>query len=277
MSIVVSGLNKRFPIGKGNAAVVASNNISFELEPGESLGLVGESGSGKTTVARMLVGLETPDAGTISIDGRDRALKRRGASGRKERAAEIQMVFQDPYGSLDRRLSVGQCLGQSLKLQQPLRGVELKKPIAELMDSVRMESGLIDSFPHQLSGGQRQRLAIARALASSPKLLVLDEAVSALDVSVQAQILDVLNEIRAERGIALLFVSHDLAVIQEVSDKVLVMYRGDAVEQGSTSAVLEDPQHIYTRLLISSVPGPGWDPDEVMKRRREFMELSMAR
>lgn len=277
MSIVVRELCKSFDMGKGRSAVVAANKVSFDLAPGESLGLVGESGSGKTTVARMLVGLETPDSGSVEIAGRDRALNRRGAAGRKERAAEIQMVFQDPYGSLDRRLSVSQCLGQALKLQSPLRGDELQRAITELMNSVRLEPRLLSSFPHQLSGGQRQRLAIARALASSPKLLVLDEAVSALDVSVQAQILQVLNEIRAERGIALLFVSHDLAVIQEVSDKVMVMYRGDPIEQGIVSDVLQNPQHDYTKLLISSVPGLGWDPDEVMARRREFDLLQSVR
>lgn len=262
----VAGLQKAFRVGAGN--VVACNNVSFTIPPGGSMGLVGESGSGKSTIARMLVGLEAPDAGTIHVRGRQLGTRERGRAARLRRAKEIQMVFQDPYGSLDRRLTVAQCLDQAMKLHGLTSGAAR---VAELLDQVGLLTKHGDSKPHQLSGGQRQRVAIARCLAIEPSVMVLDEAVSALDVSVQAQILALLNEIRASSGIALLFVSHDLAVVSEVTDDVLVMYRGSIMEQGPTGRVLNAPEHSYTKLLISSMPGPGWDPADVLQRRAAFI------
>ncbi|QSZ47102.1 ATP-binding cassette domain-containing protein [Arthrobacter sp. D5-1] len=260
----VDGLQKAFRVGAGN--VVACNNVSFAIPPGGSMGLVGESGSGKSTIARMLVGLETPDAGTIHVRGRQLGTRERGRAARLRRAKEIQMVFQDPYGSLDRRLTVAQCLDQAMRLH----GVSGSSRVAALLDQVGLLAKHGDSKPHQLSGGQRQRVAIARCLAIEPSVMVLDEAVSALDVSVQAQILALLNEIRSSSGIALLFVSHDLAVVSEVTDDVLVMYRGSILEQGPTGRVLNAPEHSYTKLLISSMPGPGWEPKDVLQRRAAF-------
>ncbi|WP_458107960.1 ATP-binding cassette domain-containing protein [Arthrobacter sp. R3-55] len=262
----VAGLQKAFRVGAGN--VVACNNVSFTIPPGGSMGLVGESGSGKSTIARMLVGLETPDAGTIHVRGRQLGTRERGRAARLRRAKEIQMVFQDPYGSLDRRLTVAQCLDQAMKLHGLDSG---SSRVAALLDQVGLLVKHGESKPHQLSGGQRQRVAIARCLAIEPSVMVLDEAVSALDVSVQAQILALLNEIRSSSGIALLFVSHDLAVVSEVTDDVLVMYRGSIMEQGPTGRVLNAPEHSYTKLLISSMPGPGWDPADVLQRRAAFM------
>lgn len=263
----VDGLQKAFRVGVGE--VVACNNVSFAIPPGGSMGLVGESGSGKSTIARMLVGLETPDAGTIHVRGRQLGMRERGRAARLRRAKEIQMVFQDPYGSLDRRLTVAQCLDQAMRLHG-FSGPSRAARVAALLDQVGLLPKHGDSKPHQLSGGQRQRVAIARCLAIEPSVMVLDEAVSALDVSVQAQILALLNEIRASSGIALLFVSHDLAVVSEVTDDVLVMYRGSILEQGPTDRVLNAPEHSYTKLLISSMPGPGWDPADVLKRRAAF-------
>jgi ABC-type glutathione transport system ATPase component len=258
--IMVEGLCKTYA---GSPPTVAARDISFSIGAGESLGVVGESGSGKTTVARMLVGLTVPDAGTVRVNGVE-IHKGRGRAARLERARAIQMVFQDPYTSLDRRMSVEGCLTDVLRRHRSEVGID------ELLDQVGLRQQLKSSRPHELSGGQRQRVAIARALAVRPKVLVLDEAVSALDVSVQARILALLNEIRAELGIALVFVSHDLAVVGEVTDRIVVMYRGADVEQNDTGALLRRPQHPYTQMLLSSAPGPGWQPERVGELRAAF-------
>lgn len=266
-------LHRVFRMGRGATDVTAVNRVSFSIERGESLGLVGESGSGKSTIARILVGLEAPDAGSLTVGGVDQLARPRGRAARLARARAVQMVFQDPNGSLDRRLSVSETLGRAMRLHGiATSAADARARTLALLDRVGLTERHADVKPHELSGGQRQRVAIARALAVEPDLLVLDEAVSALDVSVQAQVLDLLGEIRRDTGVGYLFVSHDLAVIQEVCERVLVLYRGTVVEEGPTDQVLSAPQHAYTRLLISSTPGPGWDPERVVRDRMTFTQ-----
>ncbi|MEU8529886.1 MULTISPECIES: ABC transporter ATP-binding protein [Streptomyces] len=252
--LVVEGLCKRY----GDHAAV--DDVSFTLAPGSSLAVVGESGSGKTTTVRMLVGLERADAGTVRLDGRDRSARPRNRSERLARAREIQMVFQDPYLSLDPRITVSGCLDEVLRLHTALDASGRRARVTELLDQVGLGAREATALPRRLSGGQRQRVAIARALAVEPRVLVLDEAVAALDVSIQAQILDLLTTIRREAGIGYLFVTHDLAVVRHIADQVLVLKSGKVVETGPTDRVLEAPEHPYTRLLLASVPRRGWDP-----------------
>nr|WP_206314395.1 ATP-binding cassette domain-containing protein [Streptomyces coryli] len=257
----VTNLRKTYPL-PGGTRLTAVDDVSFTVPRGGSTGIVGESGSGKTTVARMLVGLVRPDSGAIAVAGQARSARARGAAARLARAREIQMVFQDPYVSLDPRLTARQCLRTALRLHRrpEARGCTEEERIAELLDQVGLGAREADARPHGLSGGQRQRLAIARALAVDPRVLVLDEAVAALDVSIQAQILQLLAEIRAATGVALVFVSHDLAVVRHVTDDTLVMRRGQPVEHGRTAEVLAAPAHPYTRALLAAVPRAGWDP-----------------
>ncbi|MEU6624914.1 ATP-binding cassette domain-containing protein [Streptomyces litmocidini] len=252
--LVVDGLRKRY----GDHTAV--DGVSFALTPGSCLALVGESGSGKTTTVRMLVGLERPDGGTVRLDGRDRSTRARGRAERLARAREIQMVFQDPYLSLDPRVTVAGCLDEVLRLHTGLDRDGRRARVSELLDQVGLGAREASALPRGLSGGQRQRVAIARALAVEPRVLVLDEAVAALDVSIQAQILELLGAIRRESGIGYLFVTHDLAVVRHVADEVLVLRSGRVVETGPVARVLDAPEHPYTRLLLDSVPRRGRRP-----------------
>ncbi|MGW1177568.1 ABC transporter ATP-binding protein [Kitasatospora sp. NPDC002543] len=262
----VTGLCRTF------GTVRAVDEVSFALAAGGSLGIVGESGSGKTTTARIVVGLEPADEGRVTVRGRPRGGRVRGRAERLARAREVQMVFQDPYLSLDPRTSVGAALRETLRLHFP--GTDHPARIRELLDQVGLGTRAAEALPRELSGGQRQRVAIARALAVQPAVLVLDEAVAALDVSVQAQVLNLLADIRERTGIGYLFITHDLGVVRCVTDEVVVMRHGRIVESGPTARVLDSPRHAYTRLLLESVPRPGWDPDRIAAARRALRDDS---
>jgi peptide/nickel transport system ATP-binding protein len=259
--LAVEGLTKTFSVkralgGGGRMQVQAVRDVSFSLPSGGSLGVVGESGSGKTTIARMLVGLERPTAGRIVLQGAELAAKPSRAE-RRERARAIQIVFQDPYTSLDPHQSVRRALDEVQGVHFARTQAERTTRTQELLDAVGLGVKEARSLPRELSGGQRQRVAIARALAAEPAILVLDEAVSALDVSIQAQILNLLADLRHELALTYILISHDLAVVRQVADDVLVMYRGRAVETGPVDTILAAPSHPYTQRLLESVPRPG--------------------
>jgi oligopeptide transport system ATP-binding protein len=232
---------------------VAVDDVSFDIAAGGSMAIVGESGSGKTTIAKMIVGLLAPTSGTITACGHDRSGPARGAAERRRRGSEIQIVFQDPYSSLDPRQSGESAIDEVLALHRGGSRDERARRVAELGDLVGLDPRQLSALPRALSGGQRQRVAIARALAAEPQLLILDESVAALDVSIQAQVLNLLADVRARTGVSYLLISHDLAVVRQITDEVIVMHRGQVVERGATLEVLDDPQHDYTRLLRSSV------------------------
>ena len=262
-AVSVSGLTKDFRVADrhGRRSVfTAVSDVSFTVPAGGSLGLVGESGSGKTTTARMLVGLETPTAGRIEVLGHDRSRPARAAAERRRRARELQIVFQDPYTSLDPSQTVRAAVDEVLRAHSGLEGPARAARLAELLDQVGFDERQASARPRELSGGQRQRVAIARALAADPRVLILDEAVSALDVSIQAQILNLLVDIREATGIAYLLISHDLAVVRHLCDSVVVLRRGRVVESGECGAVLDSPADEYTRVLRASVPVAGWRP-----------------
>jgi peptide/nickel transport system ATP-binding protein len=250
---VVKVFRLRSKRGRKRIDVPAVNGVSFELRAGESLGIVGESGAGKSTMARILVGLEPPTSGRVSLAGREvSALPSRAE--RMARGRVVQMVFQDPYTSLDPRQSVSSALNEVQRVHFHRTRSARAHRTHQLLDAVGLGSREANAYPRGLSGGQRQRVAIACALAAEPQLLVLDEAVSALDVSVQAQILNLLTRLRRELGLAYIVISHDLAVARQLCDEVLVMYRGEVVERGPIQAVLAAPRDEYTRGLLASIP-----------------------
>jgi peptide/nickel transport system ATP-binding protein len=238
--------------------VAALQGVSFTLQPGRSLGVVGESGSGKSTLARLVMALEPPTAGHVRFDGQD--LHALPAPALRAARAGFQMVFQDPYGSLDPRRSVGQTVAEPLALLHPPgtpppTRAEQRERAAAALDEVGLAASDLDKFPHEFSGGQRQRIAIARALITRPRLIVADEPVSALDVSVQAQVLNLLLDLQQRHGLAYLFISHDLAVVDWVCDEVLVLQQGRVVEQGPPATLFTRPQHPYTQALLAAMPG----------------------
>ncbi len=254
----VVGLGKRYRLPRESllkppAVLQALDDVSFELHAGRSLGIVGESGSGKSTLARLVMALETPSAGQVWLDGQD--LHALDAASLRRMRMQIQMVFQDPYGSLDPRRTVQQTVSEPLALLQGAGKDEQRRRTAEVLEAVGLQPGDGAKYPHEFSGGQRQRIAIARALVTRPRLIVADEPVSALDVSVQAQVLNLMQDLQDAHGLTYLFISHDLSVIDLVCDDVVVLQSGRIVEQGPADQVFRDPQHAYTRRLIDAVPG----------------------
>jgi ABC-type glutathione transport system ATPase component len=233
--------------------VHALNGVSFTIEAGRSLGIVGESGSGKSTLARLVMALDKPTAGNVKLLGRDlHALPREEL---RQARRDIQMVFQDPYGSLDPRQTVAQIVAEPLAAQGASRD-EQHQRAADVLASVGLRSSDLGKYPHEFSGGQRQRIAIARALVTRPRLIVADEPVSALDVSVQAQVLNLMQDLQAQFGITYMLISHDLAVVQHLCDDVAVLWQGRIVEQGPPERLFRDAQHPYTRALLEAVPEP---------------------
>ncbi|WP_020380565.1 ABC transporter ATP-binding protein [Leucobacter salsicius] len=262
--IEVAHLKRTFHLSR-KASVAALDDVSCELRAGTCLAIVGESGSGKSTLARVVVGLESPDSGTVRIAGRDvkPTTARREL---RERAKLVQMVFQDPQGSLNRSLPVSATINEMLEAHRPdLDKAGRRARVLELFAEVGLTERHADAKPSALSGGQKQRVAIARALAAEPQIIVLDEAVSALDVSVQAQVLELLKKLREEHGLSYLFITHDLSVVRDIADDVVVMRKGQIIERGTVDEVLDAPRDPYTKLLIASAPRPGWKPQRGLR------------
>jgi oligopeptide transport system ATP-binding protein len=268
----VTDLVKHFPVKRGLLVdrevdqVRAVDGVSFSVARGETLGLVGESGSGKSTLARTVLQLLPPTSGSVRFEGREIA----GLSRRQMRPLrpEMQMIFQDPYASLNPRKRIGQIVGEPLRLQGRASGAQLRTQVQELLERVGLSPEHSERYPHEFSGGQRQRIGIARALALRPKLIVADEPVSALDVSIRAQIVNLLDDLQDELGLTYVFVAHDIGVVRHVSDRIAVMHDGKIVEQGPADRVCEQPSDPYTQSLLAAVPVP--DPRESRARRADF-------
>src|ERR1700704_1098446 len=252
----VEGLSKVY------GPLQAVDGVEFSVPEGGSLAIVGESGSGKTTVAKMIVGLERPTSGTIRACGTDRSIPARSTRDRRRRGREVQIVFQDPYTSLDPRQTMEEAVDEVLRMHHGWPAKRRLERVRGLCDLVGLDTRQARALPRSLSGGQRQRVAIARALAAEPRVLILDESVAALDVSIQAQVLNLLADIRDETAISFVVISHDLAVVRQLTEQIVVMWRGRVVERGETAAVLDHPKDDYTKLLRSSVPRPGWKPKQ---------------
>ncbi len=261
-------LVKHFPVRRGLLnrevdRVRAVDGVSLRVGRGQTLGLVGESGSGKSTLCRTVLQLIPPTSGSVTFEGRSIA----GLSRREMRPLrrEMQMIFQDPYASLNPRKRAGQIIGDPLRMQRVASGAELRAKVHELLERVGLSSEHYNRYPHEFSGGQRQRIGVARALALQPKLIVADEPVSALDVSIQAQIVNLLDDLQDEFGLTYVFVAHDIGVVRHVSDRIAVMHDGKIVEEGTADAVCEQPRDPYTKTLLAAVPIP--DPRGARARR----------
>ncbi len=270
----VKDLHKFFPLAsqgifsrvKGDNKAV--NGVSFSINPGETLGLVGESGCGKSTVGRTLLKLYEPTSGSITFEGED--VTKYSNSKMKPLRTKMQMIFQDPYSSLNPRHTIGAIIAASYEIQNITPDGGVKKAVQELMERVGLNPEHYNRYPHEFSGGQRQRIGIARALAMKPKFIVCDEPVSALDVSIQAQVINLLEDLRDDFGLSYLFIAHDLSVVQHISDRVAVMYLGKIMEIADVDQIYKSPHHPYTKALLSAVP----IPDPVLEEKREQIVLS---
>ncbi len=249
--VAVDDLCKQFNLGD-RTKIHAVEHVSLEVARGETLAVVGESGCGKSTLAHLIIRLLDPTSGRVELDGVD--ITELGARGMRPHRQKMQIIFQDPFASLDPRRSVGKAVAEPMRVHGTASGADLNRRVGDLFTRVGLERQHVDQFPHQFSGGQRQRICIARALALEPELVIADEAVSALDVSVQAQVINLMMDLQEEMGLSYLFISHDLAVVERISHRVAVMYLGQIVEIGPRAAVFEDPQHSYTKRLLSAVP-----------------------
>ncbi|HEU4659895.1 MAG TPA: dipeptide ABC transporter ATP-binding protein [Pseudolabrys sp.] len=267
----VRDLKKHFPIRKGllqraAGTVFAVDGVSFSIGEGETLGLVGESGCGKSTVGRTILRLIEPTGGSIVVDGQD--ITHLDKKALRPYRRQMQIIFQDPFSSLDPRMSAGDIVAEPMRIHGLARGAEVKKRVADLFDRVGLRKAQMANYPHQFSGGQRQRIGIARALALRPKVIVGDEPVSALDVSIQAQVLNLMMELQREMGLAYLFISHNLAVVEHISDRIAVMYLGRIVEYTDKRTLFTSPQHPYTESLLLAVPVP----DPRVKRQKRVLQ-----
>jgi len=249
--VQVHGLTKHFPVENG-AKVHAVEHVDLSIGQQETLAVVGESGCGKSTLAHLIIRLLQPTSGTIELDGVD--ITSMGSRAMRDYRRKLQIIFQDPFASLDPRRTVGQAVAEPLLVHKTASKSDIDDKVGGLFTRVGLTPDMMRQFPHQFSGGQRQRICIARALALEPQLVIADEAVSALDVSIQAQVINLMMELQEEMGLSYLFISHDLAVVERVSHRVAVMYLGQIVELGPRSAIFENPQHSYTKRLLDAVP-----------------------
>jgi len=255
----IQNLKKHFPINKGlfsgsTETVKAIDGVSFEIFEGETVGLVGESGCGKSTLGRCIIRLIEPTSGQVYYDGAE--ITRMAGPEMRDMRRKIQMIFQDPYASLNPRMRVGEIIGEGLKIHKLASGKDRKSRVMALLEKVGLREEHYNRYPHEFSGGQRQRIGVARALAVDAKFIIADEAVSALDVSIQAQVLNLIKDLQQEFGLTYLFISHDLRVVEHVSDRVAVMYLGKIVEMAPAQKIYKEGQHPYTRALLSAVPLP---------------------